>query len=555
MRAPYLASLLAALACLAPALAHARVVPVDSVDALREAVGAAEPGDVITLEPGTYRLDRKISITRAGTASAPITITAQSRHGALIEVDAIEGINLSAPHWQFEQLHFKGVCARDSDCEHALHLAGDADFVVVRDNLLEDFNAQIKANGVPDGSGGFLMPDDGVIEGNEFFDNAPRDTSNPVSKINLNGGSRWQVRANFIHDFAKAGATGNGISYAAFMKGKSSGGVFERNLVVCELNHSGQVRLGLSFGGGGTGDQFCPGDSCTPEHDGGIMRNNIIARCPADVAIYLNESANTLIEHNTIYDTTGVDVRFEASSATFRHNLLSGQIRSRQGGTITLEENNLKSLSEADFAAIFADPDALDFTLLDGAMILDQAASSTIEDDFCGQRRDGARDIGAVEYLSATPCDTSTLPPLDSMMPPEQDMGGGAGDDMDQGRPRDMGSSQNDQGSALPDLATSADQGNGASDQGEGGGSPQPDASLDMGALDNEANGSSGDDAGCSCTSSSAPRRPAGALLALLALLAARCRKTRRVVLTPRSGSPNGAGAWWRAAGSIGVAR
>lgn len=53
------------------------------------------------------------------------------------------------------------------------------------------------------------------------------------------------VEANRISDFEKGG--GDTISYAAFLKGNSKDGVFERNLVVCSEHFSGGVRVGLSF--------------------------------------------------------------------------------------------------------------------------------------------------------------------------------------------------------------------------------------------------------------------------------------------------------------------
>src|SRR5262249_23359599 len=155
---------------------------------------------------------------------------------------------------------------------------------------------------------------------------------NPVTPIDVVGGYRWVIRANYIHDHAKA--QDNTISYAAFLKGNSRDGVFERNLVVCEMLHSGQIRLGLSFGGGGSSpDNICEDGTCNPEHQNGIMRNNIIAHCPADVGIYVNEGQNTLIYNNTLYDTAGIDMRFATTTGEVRNNLLGGDIQNRDGAT------------------------------------------------------------------------------------------------------------------------------------------------------------------------------------------------------------------------------
>src|SRR5690606_25151729 len=123
--------------------------------------------------------------------------------------------------------------------------------------------------------------------------------------------------------------------YAAFLKGNSRDGIIERNLVICELLHSGGARLGLSFGGGGSShDPICEDGTCSPEHQGGVMRNNIVVGCPATLGIYVNKCADCRVLHNTLYDTTGIDVRYAVSSVEVRGNILSGRIRARDGATI-----------------------------------------------------------------------------------------------------------------------------------------------------------------------------------------------------------------------------
>ena len=137
------------------------------------------------------------------------------------------------------------------------------------------------------------------------------------------------------------------------------------------------------------------------------MRNNIIINCPTDVGIYLNEAQAVRIYNNTIFDTTGIDVRFAASSAELRNNILSGQIRERDGGT-AVEGTNLESVSPAEWNAWFVDPAGADFGLLDGASFVDLGQTlAEVPADYCDNLRDdGANDLGAVEY-DGTPCDTT----------------------------------------------------------------------------------------------------------------------------------------------------
>jgi hypothetical protein len=72
--------------------------------------------------------------------------------------------------------------------------------VLACNSRLHDFNAMIKGNGE---GNPYVFPDDVVIEGTELYNSTLRITGNPV----------------FIHDHGKEG--GDGISYAAFLKGNS----------------------------------------------------------------------------------------------------------------------------------------------------------------------------------------------------------------------------------------------------------------------------------------------------------------------------------------------
>ncbi|MEO7794151.1 MAG: right-handed parallel beta-helix repeat-containing protein [Thermoanaerobaculia bacterium] len=375
-------------------------MPVTTPAQLIAAIDAAAPGDVITLAAGTYDITQNLNCDVAGTANAPIVVRAAIHLGALIRFDTLEGFKVSARHWVFEDLDIQGVCAAHADCEHAFHIFGDADFLRIRRSRLRDFNAQVKSN-VTAGQ----FPDDVVIEDNEFADSAPRQTDNPVTKIDVVGGRRWIVRANFIHDFEKA--LDNYVSYAAFLKGNSRDGLFERNLVICERDHAGGVRLGLSLGGGGSSPgSICEEGTCTPEHQHGTVRNNIVINCPADVGIYLNSAADTKVYDNTLIATTGIDVRFASSTADLRNNLVAGVIRNRDGGSSTLG-SNLTGITTAQYEQWFVDPLAADLTLVDGTVFVDLAeALAAVPDDYCGTTRDSAPDRGAVEYAGAI-CETT----------------------------------------------------------------------------------------------------------------------------------------------------
>jgi uncharacterized protein (TIGR03382 family) len=215
----------------------------------------------------------------------------------------------------------------------------------------------------------------------------------------------------------------------------------ERNLVVFARLHTGRARIGLSVGGGGTGpDSICEDATCSPEHQDGLMRNNLIAHC-SDVGIYLNEGTRSKLYFNTIYDTAGIDVRYAASTAEVRANLVTGALRDRDGGTHTASDN-LTDVGNAMFAQWFADPENLDFTLTGGTTSVVDLVTPLPEvtDDYCGQvRGPDPHDRGGVEYKVARPCDTTVTHPEGGTNPGadggvlDEDGGGGGADDGDGG--------------------------------------------------------------------------------------------------------------------------
>ncbi len=485
--------------------AWAANITVSSVDELRQVASSASPGDVITIAPGDYDVSSRIEVTAAGTEPQPITLRAASLGDVTIRMNTLEGFWVNAPNWHFENLDVVGVCADDSDCEHAFHIVGLADGTHISHCRVHDFNAQIKGNGTKDGTNGErVYPDDVVIEHSEFFDADPRQTSNPVTKIDVVGGRRWVVRQNFIHDADKG--QGNHISYSAFLKGNSRDGLFEQNLVACEWLHHGDTRLGLSFGGGGTGpDSICEGGTCTPEHQNGVMRNNIIIDC-SDVGIYLNESKNTKLYNNTVVNTMGIDARFAATTADIRNNVVTGRIKDRNGGTSTRASNWVGTMSA--LSPWFPDPRQADFSSATGdalTQLVDAGeALGEVSDDYCGTPRDdGAYDIGAVEYVDGTACDTTT---------PDHESQAGSGD----AGTADAGST--DAGMADTGMAD-AGTADGGAGMGDTGGSTQADASSDAGAgadaTRTSGSGSSSD--GCACTSTSGKPAAPGVLAWLFA--------------------------------------
>ena len=94
------------------------------------------------------------------------------------------------------------------------------------------------------------------------------------------------------------------------------------------------TRLGLSFGGGGTGvPSICRDGRCATEHAGGVMQNNIIAHCN-DSGIDINQATAATVAFNTLINTRGIGSRRAPASAIAYANVVEGEIRARDGTTL-----------------------------------------------------------------------------------------------------------------------------------------------------------------------------------------------------------------------------
>ena len=361
------------------------------------ALNEVQAGTKIILEKGVYRIaSRNIRLKHDGASYAPIVVTAEKLGDAVLELDTLEGFYVDKSYWSFQNLKIVGVCQSHDQCEHAFHVVGSGNHVIIRNNVVTDFNAHIKVNPITQ-NGVQQVPDDGVIEGNSFFNHSVRDTSNPVTLLDIIAVNDWVVRDNLIADFVKGG--GNKVSYAAFFKGNGSRNLFERNLVACRVkqNQKGGAQVGLSFGGGGTDASVCRDGKCDVEHTAGTIRHNVIMHCD-DVGIYLNKSKNTEIYNNTLINTLGIDIRYSQSSAVLANNVVTGRIKDRDGGQSQEVSNFVFDVD--DVGDVFEGAFSGDFRLIDKDDIVDQGVDlQEIEQDFCGINRGLAKvDIGAFEY-------------------------------------------------------------------------------------------------------------------------------------------------------------
>ena len=382
-----------------PARARGPEKVVTSTDDLVAAIASARTGDTITLAPGRYRFaGAALATLQAGTSGAPITVRGGAPGAATLEFDQLIGFQVNAPYWVFEDLTIRGVCANHDDCEHAFHVVGNAHHVIIRNNTISDFNAQIKING-EDGH----FPDSGSIIGNTLTQTAARRTAAPVTPIDLVAASHWTIEGNLITDFVKA--DGNATSYGAFAKGGGADVKFLRNVVLCEhrLRAAPGRRIGLSLGGGGSIPAGCRDRRCVVEHEGGLIAGNLIAAC-SDEGIYVNRSPRSRVIHNTLLDTAGIDVRFPESSAEVSANLVDGPLRVRDDAILDASENATSSLWQLYVGwhrvrDLFADASSLDLRFVAPPP---RTGPGLAPGDLCGQPWATPAAMGAFEDFA--PC-------------------------------------------------------------------------------------------------------------------------------------------------------
>ena len=209
-----------------------------------------------------------------------------------------------------------------------------------------DFNAAIKANGVPV-NGVRAFPDDVLVSNVMIYNTVTRETRNPVTAIDVVGGRRWQITDSFLADYGRLDGK---ASYQGFLKGNSKDGLMARNLAICHWRHSSPGRVGLSLGGGGTVDvELCEDRNCDVEHVNGRVFGNIVANCPSEPGLYLNASTNSQVSGNLFFNTTGIQLHTQFASADIYGNIMNGGVRDREGSVHTANYNEVYGIGYGAF--------------------------------------------------------------------------------------------------------------------------------------------------------------------------------------------------------------
>jgi hypothetical protein len=370
------------------------IVNVSTVTQLQSAVAAMTSNRTIVIAPGTYNL--------TGTLYINGTFTNVGIRGATGNRDdvVIVGKGMSAASdggvpfgiWVGGNVHgvtIASLTIRDVYYHPIMLNAGAQSPLIHNVRLVSAGQQFIKAS--PNGAGGGV--DNGIVEYSiiEYETTAKDDYTNGVD---VHTGDNWIIRNNLFRNIrAPQGAL---AGPAILMWNASTNTTVDGSTFIdCQR----EIALGLI--------ERTPND-----HSGGVVKNNFIARTIAgDSAIYVADSPNTQVLHNSIFISgtyaNPIEYRFaHTTGVVIANNVLDGNIAARDGASGSVSGNYTTAT-----VGLFVNPLAGDLHLkATSTALLNKVAAppAAAGVDWDGHVRPaGSSDIGADEYSSGT---TSTSP-------------------------------------------------------------------------------------------------------------------------------------------------
>lgn len=378
---------------------------------LQSILGNAAANQTFLLEDGVYPVPSFLVIRAPG-----VTLRSKNGNRDAVVLDAAysggarELLNITASNVTVADLTVMRAL------DHTIHVQSPNGNVtgtrIYNVKVLDSAQQAIKIN--PSG-GGFT--DDGLIACSHI---ELTDAGRPHVRDNCYTGgidahqSRgWVIRDNYVTGWwCAAGLAEHGIHLWT----GSRDTVIERNFVV---NNARGIGLGLGFqtNGRSYSDQPCAGRA-NVGHYGGVIRNNFVfanstalfsSGSGVDVGIGLEDTCAAEIKHNTVFTTqapfSSIEYRFSRNDGksvpptVVANNVVSHVIRARDGATAEASGN----LQNAP-ASLFVNPAVGDLHLLPSATAaIDKGLPAGVTDDFDGQGRDTAPDLGADERTDAPP--------------------------------------------------------------------------------------------------------------------------------------------------------
>ena len=377
-------------------------------DDLAGALSAVASGDTLLLGDGIYHAANLWIRTPGVTVRSErgdrekVIVDGDYKGGSIFEVQAsnVTIADISVQHAQYHPIH---IAPSGAD------LTGN---VVYNVHVIDPAQQAIKINANNTGSSATHFADNGLVACSHLeLTDAGRPHVDPVATGCYTGGidaheaRGWTYRDNLIEGFYCA----TGIAeYGIHLWTGSRDDIVERNRL---FNNTRAIGLGENPGSSRSySDSPCPGVT-TAMHYGGIVRNNVIlgdepglfaSESGFDTGIALWDACGATVVHNTVYSTgamfRALDARFAQTSGQAANNFASHRIAVRDNATtIITGHGNVETATAADFVDA-ANHDlhlsAQAATASDRGVPLD---SGLCDEDFDGDPRGGARDIGADE--------------------------------------------------------------------------------------------------------------------------------------------------------------
>ena len=376
--------------------------PADSIrvstdQELQWAIGNIEDNTTIVIAPGTYNLTATISIT-----SDNVTIRGEQNDCDSVQLvgpgmrnqdygDVRHGIWISASDTLIANLTIAEIFFQ------TISIDGNAESPHIYNVRMINPGTQfVKVNPIAFADG----VDDGIVEYSvmAFTNGTPiidrnNGGSGYTNGVDVHAGANWRISNNRFSNFHTPDKADNLVNPAVLAWNGASGTITENNVFV-------DVDRAIAYGL----------NNRTNDHQGGIIRNNMIVQSPGlfsatrranfDASIIVWGSPDTQVLHNTVLNNgnapNAIDLRWNTSDGEVSNNLTDAPIRHRDQNFFA-SSNNITN-ARADW---FVDPTSGNLRLALGATApVDIAQRHDLAQyDFDGALRptDENVDIGANE--------------------------------------------------------------------------------------------------------------------------------------------------------------
>jgi hypothetical protein len=361
------------------------IVNVSSVAQLQSAVAAMTSNKTIVIAPGTYNLTSTLYINGTFT-NVGIRGATNNRDDVVIVGKGMNAANDGGvPFGIWVGGHVTGVTIANLTVRdvyyHPIMLNAGAQSPLIHNVRLVNAGQQLLKSS-PDGTGGGV--DNGIVQYSVLeYDTTSRDDY--TNGVDVHTGDNWIIRHNLFRNIRAP--QGQLAGPAILMWNASTNTLVDGNTFI---NCQREIALGLI--------ERTPND-----HTAGTIRNNFIYRnVPGDTAIYVADSPNTQVLHNSIFISgtypNPIEYRFVHTTGTLiANNVLDGAIVARDGATGTVTGNYTTAT-----AGLFVNPSIGDLHLQSTATALLNKIASPLAAagaDWDGQPRPaGSTDIGADEF-------------------------------------------------------------------------------------------------------------------------------------------------------------